>query len=113
MADTQAYKAHVAWLALGGSSTDVALAFLANLAAWGACCERLGASLRERYGLSEEATGFFTFFSTPPPDFEERALSVIDAGLSAGDSPLNARRAARLLQAYELLYWDTLLAAHT
>ncbi len=111
MAGAQAYKAHVAWLALSGSSADVALAFVTNLAAWGACCERLGASLREGYSLSEEAVGFFTFFSTPPPDFEERALAVIDAGLAAGDSPANARRAARLLQAYELLYWDTLDAA--
>jgi len=43
-----------------------------------------------------------------PPGFEERAVAVADAGLAAGDSPARARRAARLLQAYELMYWDTL-----
>jgi hypothetical protein len=35
-------------------------------------------------------------------------LAVLDEGLGAGDSPTRAGRAARLLQAYELLFWDTL-----
>jgi hypothetical protein len=33
---------------------------------------------------------------------------VIDEGLAAGESPLRAKRAARLLQAYELMFWDAL-----
>jgi hypothetical protein len=33
---------------------------------------------------------------------------VLDEGLGDGDSPVRARRAARLLRAYELLFWDTL-----
>lgn len=102
----QAYPAYVAWLALNGSRADVALAFLANLAAWGENCGRIAEALRDRYDVS-----FFDFFATPPPDFEERALAVIEAGLAAGDAPERARRAARFLQAYELLYWDTLADA--
>ena len=42
------------------------------------------------------------------PMFEQRTLAVLDAGLRAGDSPPRALRAARLLQAYELLFWDAL-----
>jgi thiaminase len=41
----QAYTAFVAWLALGGSRAELALAFLANLAAWGENCRRLAGML--------------------------------------------------------------------
>lgn len=112
-AGAQAYPAFVAWLALNGSRADVTLAFLANLAAWGTNCGRVAAALRDRYGAEEEAVAFFDFFATPPPGFEERALAVVDEGLRAGDSPHRARRAARLLQAYELRFWDTLAEGDT
>jgi thiaminase len=108
--DCQAYPAFVAWLALNGSATDVALAFLANLAAWGANCGRVADALRQRYGLDNATVAFFTFFASPPPGFEQRALAVIDAGLAAGDDPAHARRATRLLQAYELRFWDGIAA---
>lgn len=98
-----AYAAYVAWLALHGSRADVALAFLANLAAWGESCARIARVLRGRYDIS-----FFEFFAPSPPEFEERALAVLEQGLAAGERPDKARGAARLLQAYELMYWDTL-----
>ena len=104
----QAYPAFVAWLALNGARADVALALLANLTAWAANCARVAQALRSRYGAGDEAVAFFDFFASPPPDFEERALAVLDDGLRGGDAPPPARRAARLLQAYELLFWDTL-----
>ena len=99
----QAYSAFVAWLALGGSRADLALAFLANLDAWGCNCGRLGELLGGRCDVS-----FFEFFAEPAPGFEEQALAVADQGFESGDSREGARRAARLLQAYELLFWDTL-----
>lgn len=102
----QAYPAFVAWLALNGSSGDLALALLANLAAWGANCAHMAQALRERYELDDQAVAFFEFFAQPPVDFEQRMLAVLDAGLRAGDSAPRALRAARLLQAYELLFWD-------
>jgi thiaminase len=104
----QAYPAYVSWLALNGSRADVALAFVANLAAWGANCAQVAAALGEVYGAGEEATAFFDFFAAPPADFEDRAGAVIDEALAAGDSPVLARRATRLLQAYELSFWDAL-----
>lgn len=41
-------------------------------------------------------------------DFESRAVAVLSEGLAAGDSPVPACRATRLLQAYELSFWDAL-----
>jgi thiaminase len=106
-----AYTAYVSWLALNGSATDVTVAFLANLAAWGANCGRVAAALRSEYGADDTAVAFFEFFATPAPGFEERALAAIEAGLRAGDSTARPRTAARLLQAYELMFWDTMMAA--
>ena len=101
LAGCQAYPAYVAWLALNGSPADVALAFLANLESWGRSCARMRDALRPRYGAVQVA--FFDFFAEPPAGFEERALALIATGDRASGG-----RAARLLQAYELLYWDTL-----
>jgi thiaminase len=102
------YPAFVAWLALNGSRADVALAFLANLSAWGENCRNVAAALRVSYGAGDSTVAFFDFFASPPEDFEARALAVLDEGLAAGDSPVLARRATRLLQAYELSFWDAL-----
>jgi hypothetical protein len=104
----QAYPAFVSWLALNGSRSDVALAFVANLEAWGANCARVGAALRERFDATDAAVAFFEFFAAPPPDLEERALTVVEQGLAAGESATRARRATRLLQAYELAFWDAI-----
>jgi thiaminase len=104
----QAYAAFVAWLALNGSRADVVLAFLANLAVWGENCGKVAAALREAYGAGDDAVAFFDFFASPPTDFEARALEVLGEALSTGDSPVHARRASRLLQAYELSFWDAL-----
>ncbi|NEE02399.1 transcriptional regulator [Phytoactinopolyspora halotolerans] len=103
-----AYTAYVAWLALNGSAADVAVAFLANLAAWGANCGGVADALRTAYGADDAAVAFFDFFATPAPGFDDHALRVIDADLRAGASPARAKSAARLLQAYELMFWDTM-----
>lgn len=105
----QAYPAYVCSLALGGGRADVTIAFLVNLAAWGANCGRAAAALRARYGLDEDAVEFFRLFASQPPGFEERALAVADAGLAEGEPAARARTAARLLQAYELMFWDSLM----
>jgi hypothetical protein len=104
----QCYPAFVAWLALNGSISAVSLALLANLAAWGENCARVAAALRGAYGAPDEAVAFFDFFATPPPGFRDHTVDVLQAGLDAGDDPDEARRAARLLQAYELMFWDAL-----
>lgn len=104
----QAYSAHLAWLALYGSDAEVAAAFLVNFPAWGASCARMSRALRASYGLGEAETAFFDLFAHPPADFEARALAVVAAGLARGVDARLVKRAARLLQGYEKLYWDTL-----
>jgi thiaminase len=104
----QAYPAFLAWLALNGSRADASLALRANLLAWGENCARMEQSLRAGYGLSEGATAFFRFFAEPAPGSRQLLEEVLDDGLAAGEDPAQARRAARLLQAYELMFWDAL-----
>lgn len=104
-----AYTAYMAWLGAYGSEAEVAAAYLVNFPAWGESCARLSRALTGRYGLTPDQVRFFDLFAAPDAGFEERALAVIAAGLERGVSERQVRRAARLLQGYELLYWDTLL----
>jgi hypothetical protein len=104
----QAYPAHVAWLALNAEPTAAVLAMMINFDAWGAYCATIGQALREHYGFTDEACAFFDFFATPVPELEEQALAAVQAGLDAGVPLDGAREHARLLQAYELMFWNTL-----
>ena len=109
----QAYPSYVAWLALHASDAEVAGAFVVNLAAWGANCAAASHALQNRYGLSREQVEFFELFATPSLEFERAALDVVESGLARGVEPGLIRRAGRLLQGYELLFWDSILAAST
>jgi len=104
-----AYSAYVAWLALYGSMAEFAGAFLVNLQAWGANCGRMSRALRDLYGLTGADVAFFDLFALTPPGFEERGITVVEEGLAQGVDPGRIHRAARMLQGYELLYWDTML----
>ena len=104
----QAYPAYLAWSALFGTCSGVALAMLANLEEWGGYCGRVADALVTRYALPERAAGFFRFFAEPAPGFTEQATSVVAAGLAAGEDPQEARRAALALHAYEIAFWDAL-----
>ena len=104
----QAYPAFLAWSALFGTCSGVALAMLANLEEWGGYCGRVAGALLTRYGLPEQAVGFFRFFAGPDPGFAGQAASVVSAGLAAGEDPREAVRAALALHAYEIAFWDAL-----
>jgi thiaminase len=103
-----AYTYYMAWLALYASDAEVAAAYLVNFPAWGDNCGRISRILKERFGLGEKEVAFFDLFASSPATFETSALNVIQQGLDCGIEPRLIRRAARLLQAYELMYWDTL-----
>jgi hypothetical protein len=104
----QAYPSYVAWLALNASSGDAALALIANFAAWGGYCAEIAAALRREYGLDDDACAFFDFFATPVPEVEAQALEVARASVEQGEPPASARQMARLVQAYELSFWNAL-----
>jgi pyrroloquinoline quinone (PQQ) biosynthesis protein C len=104
-----AYAAYMSWLAAHASDAEVAAAYLVNFPAWGENCARMSRALTGRYGLTPDQVRFFDLFADPAGEFETHALAVIAAGLERGVPERRIRRAARLLQGYELLYWDTLL----
>jgi pyrroloquinoline quinone (PQQ) biosynthesis protein C len=106
-----AYSAFVAWLSLYASEAEFVGAFLINLPVWGANCARMAEALRREYRLAEADVAFFTLFASAPPGFEERAATVVAEGLERGVRQDQIRRAAALLQGYELLFWDTLAEA--
>ncbi|MCR4308788.1 MAG: transcriptional regulator [Deltaproteobacteria bacterium] len=106
-----AYSAYVAWLATYGTGAEFVGAFLVNLEAWGENCGRISRALQAGYGLSGQDVAFFDLFASAPPGFEEQGLAVVEEGLGQGADPGRIRRAARLLQGFELLYWDTMWVA--
>ncbi len=107
-----AYSAFLAWLGLYGSDAEVAGALLVNFAAWGANCGRMSAALRANYGLKREAVSFFDLFASLPPA-SDAAVAVIQDGLNRGVASAAIARAARMLQEYELMYWDSMVEAAT
>ncbi|MFE0461268.1 transcriptional regulator [Kitasatospora sp. NPDC058965] len=108
LAGCQAYPHQLAWLALNGEPAAVVLALAANFAAWGEYCAVTARALRRQYGFSDTACAFFDFFATPAPELEEEAVRVV-AGTGLDGSRLAAgREYGRLLQDYELMFWNTL-----
>jgi len=105
-----AYCTFVAWLALYGSDAELAGAFLVNFAAWDANCGRMRQALHDKYNFPDSALAFFDLFANMPP-FESEAIQVVQSGLDRGVSPGLIRRAARLLQGYELMYWEAMADA--
>lgn len=102
----QTYPSYAAWLGFYAADADIAAAYLINFPVFGENSGRMGTALRNVYGFSAEETAFFDFFSSLPPTFEPAALAIIERGLDGCVEPRSIRRAARLLQAYELDFWD-------
>jgi len=105
-----AYSAFLAWLGMYGSDAEMAGALSLNFAAWGINCGRMSAALKGSYGLKPDAVAFFDLFANLPPS-GDAAVAVIQGGLDRGVPAAVIARAARMLQSYELMYWDAM--AHT
>ena len=103
----QAYSAYMAWLCQYGSDAEVAAALSINLATWGAGCARMARALQNLYGFKEPDLLFFSRFAESPVEVGSTALAIIDRGLKEGIAPRRIRRSVRMLQGYELLFWDT------
>ncbi len=108
-ASAQAYKAFMAWLALQRPHSEAAAAFLVNFPAWGRLCGRISVALKAEYGFGDEGVAFFDGFASPAPEFGEKARAVIAEGLAHGDEPAGIAEACRLLQEYELMFWDSVV----
>jgi pyrroloquinoline quinone (PQQ) biosynthesis protein C len=109
----QAYSAYLAWLCLYCSDAEVAAALSVNFAAWGANCGRMAQALRQHYGLQEADLRFLTQFAAAPAEVSPQAVAIIAAGLQRGIEAQRMVRAARMLQGYELMFWDTVYTLST
>ncbi len=108
MAGCQAYPSFVARLASQADPADVVLAVVANFAAWGGYCASLAAGLRSRYGFDDQACAFFDYFATPSPELDALAAAAVESTVDNEDRLREARRYGRLLQRYEVMFWNTL-----
>jgi len=97
-----AYTHYLSALAQFASPGVQAMALIANLPVWGSNCGRLSKALREKYRIKE--TSFLELFSAPTEGMEAEALQIIGSYLPEKEK--SARRAAKLIQAYELMFWD-------
>lgn len=102
-----AYCTFVAWLALYGSDAELIGAFLINLPAWTTNCARMRSALREKYGLSPSALVFFDLFADMRP-FQQEGVAIIQNALDRGFPARLIHRASRMLQGYELMFWDAM-----
>jgi hypothetical protein len=107
-AGCQAYPSYLAWLALNGEPSDVVLAVVANFSAWGSYCKTVAQALRVHYGFDDAGCAFFDFFGAPPGTSDEPALAVVQDGLDVGRGTGKVLEYGRLLQSYELMFWNTL-----
>jgi pyrroloquinoline quinone (PQQ) biosynthesis protein C len=107
----QAYPSYFARLALHGSEAEVLVAFASNFSVWWSACKRVATALELRYGVPKEATAFLNPFNeVPPPDapFDELTVDALTRGLAGGVQERDIIRVARIIQQYELLFWDAL-----
>ena len=97
-----AYSHYLSTLAQFASPGVQAMALIANLPVWGSNCGRLSKTLREKYQIEE--TSFLDLFSASAEGIEAPALAIADCYLPGEEKSMRA--AARLIQAYELMFWD-------
>ncbi|MFV2115963.1 hypothetical protein ACLQ22_03690 [Micromonospora sp. DT178] len=104
----QAYPAFIVRTAVFGPRSAIPLALLVNVEESGGFYARVADALQARYGFPDEAVAHFRYFAETPDEVLEQAAGVVSAGLSAGDDPVEALRAARMVHAYEAVFWATM-----
>ena len=109
-AGAQSYPSYWARLALSGQRAGGAAACAINFPAWGKMCGRVRAALASGcYGnVSAAELGFLDFFAAPVAGLDDRAAAVIAQERVGYD---DLARHVRLLQEYEVLFWDAIFAA--
>jgi hypothetical protein len=103
---SQTYPSRVAWIASNADRASAAASFLVNFAVFGENMGRIRDALISVYHFTPAQIEFFTFFAEPIQGFEDDAIEVMATGLLEGACPVDVRRSARLLQAYELDFWQ-------
>ena len=99
-----AYTHYLSWLAEYATAGEQAIALTVNLPVWGNACGRLGKALKDRYSIKN--TGFFELFFSPFNTVDAIAVRIMDRYLN--QYSLHMERCARLIQGYELMFWDSI-----
>lgn len=101
----QAYPSYWARLALSGNRAAGAAACAVNFPAWGRMCKRLSEALArsENLELCGEDLAFIDFFANPIENLDDMAAAVIE---NEGASYIDLVDHVRLLQEYEVFFWD-------
>ncbi|GAA0467048.1 hypothetical protein Ade02nite_93080 [Paractinoplanes deccanensis] len=107
----RAYPSYVGWLALNADPADVVFGLLANFPHWCQGFAVLAKALRQHHGLDDAAAAFLDALSVPNPQLQEQGAGILAARLADGWKPATALSYARLLRAYDLLFWNTLAAS--
>jgi hypothetical protein len=96
-------------MALDHARAAGAAACAVNFPAWGRMCLRLVDSSANKTTSNAVDTSFLLFFATPIEGLDEMAAAVIDGedGVEYDDLVQHVR----LLQEYEVLFWDACYAA--
>jgi len=97
------YTHFLAWLAAYANPGEQAIAIIVNLPVWGVACGRLAQALRDRYGL--RSTGFLEAFARPARWVESEGMRIV--GNYLDESADGMRRVARMIQRYELDFWES------
>mmetsp|Transcript_79096 Transcript_79096/g.236981 ORF Transcript_79096/g.236981 Transcript_79096/m.236981 type:complete len:276 (-) Transcript_79096:59-886(-) len=106
----QGYPAYWAHLAQFSEHAAGAAACAINFPAWGRMCGRVSAALASGLysNVSSDELGFLDFFAEPIEGLDQMAIGVLD------EKPASYKEVAtavRLLQGYELMFWDAVYAA--
>jgi len=104
-----AYTHYISWLALYASPGEQAFALVVNLPVWGSGCARLGKALREKYPVKK--TAFLDAFGSLPAWIEDEAAEIIE--VYPPQFEVRMRAMAKLIQAYELGFWDAIYGRET
>lgn len=103
-AKAQGYPSYLCRLAHYGEAPQIAAAIAVNFPPFGQMCLALEDALKKNYNMKEDDVAFLRFFGGG--DLDEGALKVIEAS-NAKIEYKDIRRAVRLLQAYEVMFWDS------
>ncbi len=100
-----AYTHYLSWLALHATLGEAAVALIVNLPVWGSNVCKLARILRESYGVKE--VGFLELFCGPYESLEEASYPIVERYYN----PERYLLAARMIQAYERMFWDVVYEA--
>lgn len=116
-AKAQGYPSYLCRLAHYGEAAQIAAAVAVNFPAFGQMCLALEDALKKNYSMKEDDLAFLRFFGSG--NLDNDAVKVIEAshvnkeGRRKEIEYKDIRRAVRLLQAYEVMFWDSVYESST